>query len=137
MDVPKTTKVIIAEYKGVGRNFPLSAEKLSPVFTLYRAKNHDDAFKICTDLLNYGGRGHTAGLHSNDKKIIDEFAMKMDACRILVNSPAALGGIGDLYNNMLPSLTLGTGSYGANTFSHNIGAKDLLQWLDAVITCNG
>lgn len=72
-------------------------------------------------------RGHTAGLHSNDKKIIDEFAMKMDACRILVNSPAALGGIGDLYNNMLPSLTLGTGSYGANTFSHNIGAKDLLN----------
>ena len=127
VDVPKTTKVIIAEYKGVGRNFPLSAEKLSPVFTLYRAKNHDDAFKICTDLLNYGGRGHTAGLHSNDKKIIDEFAMKMDACRILVNSPAALGGIGDLYNNMLPSLTLGTGSYGANTFSHNIGAKDLLN----------
>lgn len=127
VDVPKTTKVIIAEYKGVGRNFPLSAEKLSPVFTLYRAKNHDDAFKICTDLLNYGGRGHTAGLHSTDKKIIDEFAMKMDACRILVNSPAALGGIGDLYNNMLPSLTLGTGSYGANTFSHNIGAKDLLN----------
>ena len=78
-------------------------------------------------MLNYGGRGHTAGLHSTDKKIIDEFAMKMDACRILVNSPAALGGIGDLYNNMLPSLTLGTGSYGANTFSHNIGAKDLLN----------
>ena len=94
---------------------------------MYRAKNHDDAFKICTALLNYGGRGHTAGLHSNDKKIIDEFAMKMDACRILVNSPAALGGIGDLYNNMLPSLTLGTGAYGANTFSHNIGAKDLLN----------
>lgn len=127
VDVPKTTKVIVAEYKGVGRKFPLSAEKLSPVFTLYRAKNHDDAFKICSELLDYGGRGHTAGLHSSDKKIIDEFAMKMDACRILVNSPAALGGIGDLYNNMLPSLTLGTGSYGANTFSHNIGAKDLLN----------
>lgn len=127
VDVPKTTKVIVAEYKGVGRKFPLSAEKLSPVFTLYRAKNHDDAFRICSELLDYGGRGHTAGLHSSDKKIIDEFAMKMDACRILVNSPAALGGIGDLYNNMLPSLTLGTGSYGANTFSHNIGAKDLLN----------
>lgn len=127
VDVPKTTKVIVAEYNGVGRKFPLSAEKLSPVFTLYRAKNHDDAFKICSELLDYGGRGHTAGLHSSDKKIIDEFAMKMDACRILVNSPAALGGIGDLYNNMLPSLTLGTGSYGANTFSHNIGAKDLLN----------
>lgn len=127
VDVPKTTKVIVAEYNGVGRKFPLSAEKLSPVFTLYRAKNHDDAFKICSELLDYGGRGHTAGIHSSDQNIIDEFAMKMDACRILVNSPAALGGIGDLYNNMLPSLTLGTGSYGANTFSHNIGAKDLLN----------
>lgn len=127
VDVPKDTKVIIAEYHGVGKEFPLSAEKLSPVFTLYRAKDHDDAFKICTDLLNYGGRGHTAGLHSSDKELIRKFAMKMDACRILVNSPAALGGIGDLYNNMLPSLTLGTGSYGANTFSHNIGARDLLN----------
>lgn len=127
VDVPHNTKEIIAEYEGVGRDFPLSAEKLSPVFTLYRAKNHEDAFRICTDLLNYGGRGHTAGIHSNDDAIIRKFAMKMDACRILVNSPAALGGIGDLYNNMLPSLTLGTGSYGANTFSHNIGARDLLN----------
>lgn len=127
VDVPHNTKVIIAEYEGVGRDFPLSAEKLSPVFTLYRAKNHEDAFRICTDLLNYGGRGHTAGINSNDDAIIRKFAMKMDACRILVNSPAALGGIGDLYNNMLPSLTLGTGSYGANTFSHNIGARDLLN----------
>ncbi|GAA2869181.1 bifunctional acetaldehyde-CoA/alcohol dehydrogenase [Lactobacillus intestinalis] len=127
VDVPHNTKVIIAEYEGVGRDFPLSAEKLSPVFTLYRAKNYEDAFRICTDLLNYGGRGHTAGIHSNDDAIIRKFAMKMDACRILVNSPAALGGIGDLYNNMLPSLTLGTGSYGANTFSHNIGARDLLN----------
>ena len=127
VDVPHNTKVIIAEYEGVGRDFPLSGDKLSPVFTLYRAKNHEDAFRICTDLLNYGGRGHTAGIHSNDDAIIRKFAMKMDACRILVNSPAALGGIGDLYNNMLPSLTLGTGSYGANTFSHNIGARDLLN----------
>lgn len=127
VDVPKDTKVVIAEYHGVGRKYPLSAEKLSPVFTLYRAKSHDDAFKICTDLLNYGGRGHTAGIHSTDKEITRKFALAMDACRVLVNSPAAVGGIGDLYNNMLPSLTLGTGSYGANTFSHNIGARDLLN----------
>lgn len=127
VNVPKDTKVIIAEYKGVGRTFPLSAEKLSPVFTLYRAKDQSDAFKICKDLLNYGGRGHTAGIHSSDQTVIDKFSMEMDACRILVNSPAALGGIGDLYNNMLPSLTLGTGSYGANIFSHNVGARDLLN----------
>lgn len=127
VEVPRDTKVIIAEYNGVGRDFPLSAEKLSPVFTLYRAKSRDDAFRICTELLDYGGRGHTAGIHSSDDAVIKKFAMKMAACRILVNSPAALGGIGDLYNNMLPSLTLGTGSYGANTFSHNIGAMDLLN----------
>ncbi|CCI84478.1 aldehyde-alcohol dehydrogenase [Lactobacillus pasteurii DSM 23907 = CRBIP 24.76] len=127
VDVPENTKVIIAEYQGVGKAFPLSAEKLSPVFTLYRAKNTADAFRICHELLDYGGRGHTAGIHSNDKKIINEFSAEMDACRILVNSPAALGGIGDLYNNMLPSLTLGTGSYGANIFSHNVGARDLLN----------
>lgn len=127
VEVPRDTKVIIAEYNGVGREFPLSAEKLSPVFTLYRAKSRDDAFRICTELLDYGGRGHTAGIHSSDDAVIKKFAMKMAACRILVNSPAALGGIGDLYNNMLPSLTLGTGSYGANTFSHNIGAMDLLN----------
>ena len=127
VNVPKDTKVIIAEYRGVGKDFPLSAEKLSPVFTMYKSKSHEDAYRICTDLLNYGGRGHTAGVHSQDKDVIKEFSMKMDACRILVNSPASVGGVGDLYNNMLPSLTLGTGSYGANTFSHNIGAMDLLN----------
>ena len=86
VEVPEDTKVIIAEYQGVGKSYPLSAEKLSPVFTLYRAKGHEDSFRICRALLNYGGRGHTAGIHSNDQKVIDEFAMKMDACRILVNS---------------------------------------------------
>ncbi|MBD5429560.1 bifunctional acetaldehyde-CoA/alcohol dehydrogenase [Lactobacillus sp.] len=127
VDIPKDIKVIIAEYKGVGKEFPLSAEKLSPVFTLYKSNSHEEAYKICTDLLNYGGRGHTAGIHSQDTEVIEDFSMKMDACRILVNSPASVGGVGDLYNNMLPSLTLGTGSYGANTFSHNIGAMDLLN----------
>ncbi|GFZ26367.1 bifunctional acetaldehyde-CoA/alcohol dehydrogenase [Lactobacillus corticis] len=127
VQVPANTKVIIAEYKGVGKAYPLSAEKLSPVFTLYRAKDAKDAFKICHDLLNYGGRGHTAGIHTENQKLIDQFADEMSACRILVNTPAALGGIGDLYNNMTPSLTLGTGSYGANSMSHNISAHDLLN----------
>ena len=61
---------------------------------MYKANGHEDAYKICTDLLNYGGRGHTAGVHSQDEKVIDEFSMKMDACRILVNSPASVGGVG-------------------------------------------
>lgn len=127
VNVPADTKVIIAEYKGVGKKYPLSAEKLSPVFTLYHAKNHEDGFRICTNLLNYGGRGHTAGIHTSDDDLVRKFANSMSACRILVNTPAALGGIGDLYNNMTPSLTLGTGSYGANSMSHNISAMDLLN----------
>lgn len=125
--VPADTQVIVAEYSGVGPKYPLSAEKLSPVFTLYKAENSAQAFKICTDLLNYGGRGHTAGIHTQNSKVIRKFAFAMSACRILVNSPAALGGIGGVYNNMMPSLTLGTGSYGANSVSHNITAKDLLN----------
>lgn len=127
IDVPANTKVIVAELNGVGKKFPLSAEKLSPVFSLYRAKDHDDAFRICTDLLNYGGRGHTAAIHTEDQDLVKKFALAMSACRIIVNHPSALGGIGDLYNNMIPSLTLGTGSYGANSVSHNISAMDLLN----------
>lgn len=127
INVPEDTKVLIAEYKGVGKDYPLSAEKLSPVFTLYKAKNHEDALRICTELLNYGGRGHTAGIHTNNQALIKEFSIKMSACRILVNTPAALGGVGDLYNNLLPSLTLGTGTYGANALSHNVSASDLLN----------
>ena len=127
VDVPEDTQVIVAEYSGVGREYPLSAEKLSPVFTLYKADSRKDAFEICSALVNYGGRGHTAGIHTTDKEIIKEFAMAMSACRILVNTPAAMGGIGGMYNNLMPSLTLGAGSYGANSISHNVSAKDLLN----------
>lgn len=127
LKVPAKTKVLIAEYEGVGRAHPLSAEKLSPVITMYRAHDHQAAFQLCHDLLAYGGRGHTAGIHSENQQLITDFAHEMSACRILVNTPAALGGVGDLYNNMTPSLTLGTGSYGANSRSHNISASDLLN----------
>ena len=127
VDVPEDTQVIVAEYSGVGREYPLSAEKLSPVFTLYKADSRKDAFEICSALVNYGGRGHTAGIHTTDKEIIKDFAMAMSACRILVNTPAAMGGIGGMYNNLMPSLTLGAGSYGANSISHNVSAKDLLN----------
>ncbi|WP_278838164.1 bifunctional acetaldehyde-CoA/alcohol dehydrogenase [Ligilactobacillus saerimneri] len=127
LKVPATTKVLVAELTGVGRDYPLSAEKLSPVFTMYRAKTQAHAFELCTELLNYGGRGHTAAIHTEDQELIRRFALAMSACRIIVNHPSALGGIGDLYNNMTPSLTLGTGSYGANSISHNISARDLLN----------
>lgn len=127
LDVPENTRIIVAELNGVGPDYPLSAEKLSPVLTMYKAKDEREAFFICQQLLDYGGRGHTAAIHSEDESLIVKFAQEMTACRILVNTPSALGGVGGLYNNLTPSLTLGTGTYGGNAVSHNITATDLLN----------
>ncbi|KRL13838.1 hypothetical protein FD09_GL001869 [Schleiferilactobacillus perolens DSM 12744] len=125
--VPAGTKVLIAAISGIGVNYPLSGEKLSPVLSMYRANNEQAAFNICLALLNYGGLGHTAALHTKNKQVIADFGQKMPACRILVNQPASLGGIGGLFNALTPSLTLGTGSYGKNSISHNLSDKDLLN----------
>ena len=108
--VPDNTKVIIAEYEGVGDKYPLSAEKLSPVLTMYKATSHENAFDICAQLLHYGGEGHTAAIHTLDDDLATKYGLEMRASRIIVNSPSGIGGIGNIYNNMTPSLTLGTGS---------------------------
>ncbi|MFC6163879.1 MULTISPECIES: bifunctional acetaldehyde-CoA/alcohol dehydrogenase [Lactiplantibacillus] len=126
-DVPKDCRVLIAEINGVGLKFPLSGEKLSPVLTLYKSKDHKEAFKISDELLHYGGLGHTAGIHTEDDDLVKEFGLAMPACRILVNTPSSVGGIGNIYNNMQPSLTLGTGSYGGNSISHNVSDMDLIN----------
>ena len=126
-DVPEHTKVIIAEYEGVGDDYPLSAEKLSPVLTMYRATSHENAFDICRQLLHYGGEGHTAAIHTLDDDLATKYGLEMRASRIIVNSPSGIGGIGNIYNNMTPSLTLGTGSYGGNSVSHNVTDWDLLN----------
>lgn len=126
-DVDKDARVLIAEINGVGLKFPLSGEKLSPVLTVYKSASHEAAFKRANELLNYGGLGHTAGIHTKDDDLVKEFGLQMPACRILVNSPSALGGLGNIYNNMVPSLTLGTGSYGGNSISHNVTDTDLIN----------
>ena len=125
--VPENTKVIIAEYEGVGDKYPLSAEKLSPVLTMYKATSHENAFDICAQLLHYGGEGHTAAIHTLDDDLATKYGLEMRASRIIVNSPSGIGGIGNIYNNMTPSLTLGTGSYGGNSISHNVTDWDLLN----------
>ncbi|UYQ75362.1 bifunctional acetaldehyde-CoA/alcohol dehydrogenase [Limosilactobacillus reuteri] len=125
--VPDNTKVIIAEYEGVGDKYPLSAEKLSPVLTMYKATSHENAFDICAQLLHYGGEGHTAAIHTLDDDLATKYGLEMRASRIIVNSPSGIGGIGNIYNNMTPSLTLGTGSYGSNSISHNVTDWDLLN----------
>jgi acetaldehyde dehydrogenase/alcohol dehydrogenase len=127
INVAPDTKVLIAETDGVGPKYPISREKLSPVLSMYKANGHEAAFKRCLELLEFGGLGHTASLHTKDEDLITEFGLKMPACRILINQPSAVGGIGNIYNNMVPSLTLGTGSYGKNSISHNVSDWDLLN----------
>lgn len=125
--VPATTKVLAAELTGVGPKYPMSQEKLSPVISVYKSKDHAEAFKLADELLHFGGLGHTAAIHTMDDDLATEYGIKMKASRVLVNTPSALGGIGNLYNEMIPSLTLGTGSWGKNSVSHNVSSFDLLN----------
>ncbi|QFR23903.1 bifunctional acetaldehyde-CoA/alcohol dehydrogenase [Schleiferilactobacillus harbinensis] len=127
LKVPKGTPVLVAEINGVGDEFPLSREKLSPVLALIKANGHEDGFKKAEEMLELGGMGHSACIHTDDEDLVVQYGLRMKACRILVNSPSSVGGIGDLYNNMIPSLTLGCGSYGMNSVSHNVGTIDLLN----------
>lgn len=129
IEVPANTKVLAAEMSNeeIGPKFPLSGEKLSPVLSVYRVSGHEEGFAICEALLNYGGLGHTVGIQTQDDDLAVEFGRKMKASRVIVNSPAGFGGIGNLYNQMTPSMTLGTGSWGANSISHNVTDYDLLN----------
>ncbi|WP_439959101.1 bifunctional acetaldehyde-CoA/alcohol dehydrogenase [Secundilactobacillus mixtipabuli] len=127
IEVPEDTKVLAAELNTVGPDNWLSAEKLCPVISVYKSADHADGFKIANDLLHFGGLGHTAAIHTLDEDLATEYGIKMKASRVLVNTPSALGGIGNLYNEMIPSLTLGTGSWGKNSVSHNVSSFDLLN----------
>jgi acetaldehyde dehydrogenase / alcohol dehydrogenase len=125
--VPEETKLLIAEIAGVGVDFPLSREKLSPVLAMVKANSTEEGLDLCEAMLDLGGLGHTAVIHTEDEDLQIQFGIRMKACRILVNTPAAEGGIGNIYNEMLPSLTLGCGSYGHNSVSHNVSAVDLIN----------
>lgn len=125
--VPAGTKMLIAELEGVGPDYPLSREKLSPVLAMMKAENTDHAFELCEAMLNLGGLGHTAVIHTEDENLQVKYGLRMKACRILVNTPSAEGGIGNIYNEMIPSLTLGCGSYGKNSVSRNVSAVNLIN----------
>jgi acetaldehyde dehydrogenase/alcohol dehydrogenase len=127
IEVPAGTKMIIAEIDGAGAEYPLSREKLSPVLAMMKAKDTTQAFDLCETMLELGGLGHTAVIHTEDENLQIKFGLRMKACRILVNSPAAEGGIGNIYNEMIPSLTLGCGSYGKNSVSRNVSAINLIN----------
>lgn len=130
VDVPEETKILIGEVESVDLSEEFSHEKLSPVLAMYHAKDFDEALDKAETLVCDGGHGHTASLyiHPAQKEKILRHAERMEACRIVINTPSSFGGIGDLYNfKMAPSLTLGCGTWGGNSVSENVGVKHLLN----------
>lgn len=130
VNVPEATKIIIGEVESVDISEEFAHEKLSPVLAMYKAKDFDDAITKAEQLVADGGYGHTSSLyiHTSETEKMAQHAAAMKTCRILVNTPASHGGIGDLYNfKLAPSLTLGCGSWGGNSVSENVGVKHLLN----------
>ena len=109
--VPEGTKMLIAELKGVGEDYPLSKEKLSPVLAMVKATSTEHAFDLCEAMLHLGGLGHTAVIHTEDEQLQEKFGLRMKACRILVNTPSSAGGIGDMYNLSLIHISEPTRPY--------------------------
>ena len=124
--VPDGTRLLVAPLKGVGREHPLSAEKLSPVLALYFTRDRSAGFDTCLALLRFGGLGHTCVIHGCDDAIIREYGLKMLAGRIVVNSPAPHGSIG-ASTNLFPAMTLGCGAVGGNITSDNISPLHLIN----------
>lgn len=125
-EVPPETSVICVELSGVGKDDPLSAEKLSPVLSLYFVPDFSAALDTCYSLLRFGGAGHTASIHSTNDARIREFGLRMPAMRILVNTPAPYGSVG-ITTNVFPAMTLGCGAVAGNSTSDNIGPQHLFN----------
>ncbi|MEG2425376.1 MAG: bifunctional acetaldehyde-CoA/alcohol dehydrogenase [Oscillospiraceae bacterium] len=129
--VPEDTKILIGEVESVELSEEFAHEKLSPVLAMYKSKTFDDAIEKADRLVRDGGYGHTASIYINtatEKEDLNIFSNIMKACRIVVNTPSAHGGIGDLFNfKLAPSLTLGCGSWGGNSVSENVGVKHLIN----------
>jgi acetaldehyde dehydrogenase/alcohol dehydrogenase len=128
--IPDRTRVILAEVEEIGSTEPFSYEKLSPILAMYRANNFDEAVEKAEKLVELGGRGHTAALYTSifESDHIKQFEDKVEASRVLINTPSSQGAIGDLYNFRLdPSLTLGCGTWGGNSTSENVEPKHLLN----------
>ena len=125
--VPSDTKLLVAPLAGVGPEYPLSREKLSPIIAFYTVADCHEGIKRCEELTEFGGLGHTAVIHAEDRQVIAEFSQRVRTGRLLVNSPAAQGAIGDIYNTNTPSLTLGCGSMGGNSTTANVSVGQLIN----------
>ena len=126
-EIPEETSIIAVEIKEVSPNEPLSREKLSPVLAVLKSKDTEEGFKFASEMVNFNGLGHSAAVHCKTQAMADEFGKACKAMRIIWNSPSTFGGIGNVYNSFLPSLTLGCGSDGRNSVGGNVSAVNLLN----------
>ena len=127
IEVPEETKVLVLKENGVGIEYPFSKEKLSPVLAYYVVNNEEEGIDLAEKLIEFGGLGHSAVIHSENKETIEKFAERVKAGRIIVNSPSTHGAIGDIYNTNMPSLTLGCGTFGGNSTTANVSSVNLIN----------
>ena len=126
-DIPEDTSIICVPCSVVGPKEPISREKLSPVLAVFKVKDDKDGFEKAAEMVEFNGLGHSAAIHCKEQAMADAFGEKVKAMRIIWNSPSTFGGIGNVYNSFLPSLTLGCGSYGRNSIGGNVSAVNLLN----------
>ena len=126
IEIPEGTRVLVAKETGIGFGHPYSNEKLAPILGFYTAENYVEICELAQKILHYEGAGHTFSMHTKDPKIVDYFAARIPASRIMVNTPSALGGIG-ASTGMLPALTLGCGAIGGSATSENVGPQHLIN----------
>ncbi|MFB8407381.1 bifunctional acetaldehyde-CoA/alcohol dehydrogenase [Streptomyces sp. NPDC055912] len=126
-EVPESTSILLAECAEVGEGEPLTREKLSPVLAALKADSTEHGLELSARMVEFHGLGHSAAIHTEDEELAEEFGRRVKAIRVIVNAPSTFGGIGDVYNSFLPSLTLGCGSYGHNSVSDNVTAVNLIN----------
>lgn len=126
-EVPADTSVLLAEVFEVGPAEPLTREKLCPVLAVVRSESAEEGIELAEQMVRFDGLGHSAVIHSQDTDLVRAYGERVPAVRIITNSPSSLGGIGDIYNAFVPSLTLGCGSYGRNSVSNNVSAVNLIN----------
>ncbi|WP_124057379.1 bifunctional acetaldehyde-CoA/alcohol dehydrogenase [Vaginisenegalia massiliensis] len=125
--VPENTNILAAEVAEVGEKEPLTREKLSPVIAVLKSTSREEGIELARQMVEFNGLGHSAAIHTADETLAKEFGSKIRAIRVIWNSPSTFGGIGDVYNAFIPSLTLGCGSYGRNSVGNNVSAMNLLN----------
>jgi len=121
------TKLLVAPIQGVGRQHPLSVEKLCPVLSIYRARSVEEALRVCVDVNHAGGLGHTAVIFSSNDEIIRRFGDVINAGRIIVNSPGSIGALGGVYNDLVPTFSFGCGTGGGNSTTDNVNVYHYLN----------